>query len=222
MLLLVLLIAAPFSAPRLIPAVCFLCGYLFLLLLSQGGPNLLKFWKLMLLFWCFTFTVWIVIPYLRHEAWSLENAAMLATRVDAFVVASLIFVTITRIEEFTYALSRSGFPYKAAFALSLGFRLVPLFYQNLMTIVAAQKSRGVDLDSGGIFRKGQKYVPILGVLISYGVRNADLMAMSLEAKGFGYSRHRTSYLQGSAGWRDLIIALCAVAFLLFVFLSQSL
>jgi energy-coupling factor transporter transmembrane protein EcfT len=37
------------------------------------------------------------------------------------------------------------------------------------------------------------------------------MAMSLEAKGFGYSPHRTYYLQPRMGFQDYIFAICAVA-----------
>jgi energy-coupling factor transport system permease protein len=207
--LLLLMIVIPFLAKTILEAAFVILSYFILLLWGSGAPNLRKFWKMLLIFWVFTFTIWIVVPKLRDWPWSYENAILLATRIDSFVIAGLMFVTITRIEEFTYALTRVGIPYKVAFTLSLGFRLVPLFYQNLQTIVSAQKSRGVDLESGGWMGKAGKYGPILAVLISYSLRNADLMAMSLEAKGFGYSPHRTSFLQPAFGWRDLFVVLGA-------------
>jgi energy-coupling factor transport system permease protein len=204
-LFLVLLITFPFFFSALPATAILFLTYFFLLLLACGSRNFRKFWRLLLLFWIFTFVIWVVIPRLRNAWWSYENAAMLATRIDAFVIAGLIFVTITRVEEFTLALTRLGVPYKGAFTLSLGFRLVPLFYQNLQTIVSAQKSRGVDLDSGSILQKAKRYVPIFGILISYSIRNADLMAMSLESKGFGYSPQRTSLLQPHFGVRDFLL-----------------
>lgn len=189
-------------------------AYIVFVTAASGLPNLKKFWKMLLIFWIFTFAIWIVLPQLRGWPWNLNNAALLATRIDVFVLSGLLFVTITRIEEFTYALTRIGIPYKVAFTLSLGFRLVPLFYQNLQTIVSAQKSRGVDLESGGIFGKAGKYGPIIAVLISYSLRNADLMAMSLEAKGFGYSHERTSYLQPRFTWRDGAVLMSAALLVL--------
>jgi energy-coupling factor transport system permease protein len=209
LLLLLLMIVIPFLARRSMEAGIVLVLYCIVLCFAGGAGNLRKFWKMMLIFWIFTFGIWIIIPKLRGWPWTFENALLLATRVDTFVVAGLMFVTITRIEEFTFALTRIGIPYKVAFALSLGFRLVPLFYQNLQTIVSAQRSRGVDLESGGLAGKARKYGPILAVLISYSLRNADLMAMSLEAKGFGYSKHRTSYLQPAFSWRDGLTLLAA-------------
>jgi energy-coupling factor transport system permease protein len=206
--LLLFSIVIPFLAKTFLMTAIIFAFYLALLLFAHGAANLKKFWKMLLIFWLFTFAIWSVIPKFRGGEWSFENAGLLATRIDTFVLAGLLFVTITRIEEFTFALTRIGIPYKVAFALSLGFRLVPLFYQNLQTIVAAQKSRGVDLETGGIAGKARKYGPILAALISYSLRNADLMAMSLEAKGFGYPGKRTSYLQPEFSWRDGLFILC--------------
>lgn len=205
LLLLILLVTVPFFAPGLTGICAVFAVYLLLLVAARAFSNLGKFWKLMLIFWSATFLIWIVIPYLRREPWSVEGAATLATRIITFVAAGLLFVSITRIEEFTYGLTKVGFPYKGAFALSLGFRLVPLFYQNLRTIVEAQKSRGVDLDSAGLIQKARLFLPLLSILISYGLRNSDLMAMSLEAKGFGYSSRRTSFLQPKFGVADALI-----------------
>jgi energy-coupling factor transport system permease protein len=165
--------------------------------------------KLMVLFWIGTFLIWIIIPYLRHSPWSYTGSALLATRIVSFVLAGLTFSTITRVEEFTYGLTRLKIPYKGAFALTLGFRLVPLFYQNLQTIVEAQKSRGVDLDNASLFRKAGLYLPVISILISYGLRNADIMAMALEAKGFGYSPHRTFYMNPAFRFLDIAILMIA-------------
>ena len=213
LLLLFLLIMISFLAPGLTGILAVLILYTSFLFAAKGGINLKTFWKLLLLFWIFTFLIWIFVPRLRGLPWTYTTAAILATRIDCFVIAGLLFVTTTRIEEFTLALTRLGVPYKGAFALSLGFRLVPLFYQSLQFIVAAQKSRGVDLESGSIITKAKQYVPIFGVLISYSIRNADIMAMALESKGFAHARTRTSYLQPRFGLRDVSIGAAGLAVL---------
>jgi len=210
-LMLVMLIVIAFLARTLPRIVIFLAIDIFWLLISGGARNLKTFWKAMFLFWIFTFLIWIIVPRIQNVPWTYENAALLATRVDSFVISGLLFVTITRIEEFTLAMTSFRIPYKGAFTLSLGFRLVPLFYQNLQTIVAAQRSRGVDLKSGGLIARARNYIPIFGVLISYSLRNADLMAMSLEAKGFGYSSQRTSYLQPRFRTLDVVVLVTGVA-----------
>lgn len=218
--LLFLQITISFLAPGLPGILVVLVLYTGFLLAANGGNNLKAFWKLLLLFWIFTFLIWIFVPRLRGQDWSYTTAAILATRIDCFVIAGLLFVTTTRIEEFTLALTRLGVPYKGAFALSLGFRLVPLFYQNLQFIVAAQKSRGVDLESGGIITKAKQYVPIFGVLISYSIRNADIMAMALESRGFAHAATRTSYLQPGFGLRDAALILTGLAVVFALILTR--
>lgn len=203
--LLLIMIAIPFFAPGLAGIIAVFFLYLTLLIAAHGFGNLKKMARLMILFWVFTFLIWIIVPHLRHSAWSFSGSAILATRIVSFVLAGLTFSTITRIEEFTYGLTRLRIPYKGAFALTLGFRLVPLFYQNLQTIVEAQKSRGVDLDNAGLIRKAGLYLPVISILISYGLRNADIMAMALEAKGFGYSPHRTFFMQPSFRFLDIAV-----------------
>jgi energy-coupling factor transport system permease protein len=203
------MITIPFFAPGLVGIIVVFLSYLTLLIAAHGFANLKKMAKLMVLFWIGTFLIWIVIPYLRHSPWSYTGSALLATRIVSFVLAGLTFGTITRVEEFTYGLTRLKIPYKGAFALSLGFRLVPLFYQNLQTIVEAQKSRGVDLENASLFQKIGLYLPIISILISYGLRNSDIMAMALEAKGFGYSPHRTFYMHPAFGFLDIAILVIA-------------
>ncbi|HET6266832.1 MAG TPA: energy-coupling factor transporter transmembrane component T [Acidobacteriota bacterium] len=216
--LLLILIVLPFLPAAFPYMPVLLVLNLLLLLIAHGAPNLARFWKLLIIFWLFTFTIWIVIPKLRGIPWSYSLAATLATRVDVMVLAGLWFVTVTRVEEFVTGLTGLGVPYKPAFALSLGFRLVPLFYQNLQVIIAAQQSRGADLKSGGLLTRARKYAPIIGVLISYGIRNAEMTAMSLEAKGFGYSKTRTHYVHPAFGIRDILFLACGAAAILLLVL----
>src|SRR3989304_5069317 len=91
LLLLFLMIAIPFPA-KTVPLICtVLVVYMALLLFAKGTQNLRKFWKLLTIFWIFTFLIWIIIPQLRHWPWSFQNAAVLATRIDSFVLSALLF-----------------------------------------------------------------------------------------------------------------------------------
>lgn len=211
LLVMMTLVAAPFLVLAPLVMAGLLVFYAVLLVIGGGTRNFAGAWKLLIVFWVFTFLIWVIIPRWRHQPWSYPAAMMLATRVDVLVIAGLWFVTVTRIEEFTLALTRLGLPYKPAFALSLGFRLVPLFYQNLQTIAEAQKARGVDLESGGPVEKARHVLPMIGILLSYAIRNAEMMAMSLEAKGFGYSSQRTSLLHPRFSWRDVLCLGAAAA-----------
>jgi len=62
------------------------------------------------------------------------------------------------------------------------------------TILQAQKSRGLDVDSGSFMQKLKKYVPLMVPAIVSVIRGTTVFAMALESKGFGYSDKRVNYV----------------------------
>jgi energy-coupling factor transport system permease protein len=114
-------------------------------------------------------------------------------RLSTFVAIGLIFLSTTRNEEFTNGLIRWGVPYPVAFALSTALRLVPTFAGAGATIVQAQVSRGLDLETGSIFSRFRKFIPQAIPLFIYAIRHTHLLAMALESKGFSPQSKRTLY-----------------------------
>ncbi len=150
------------------------CSVLWPLFLK--GPNLL--WK------------WGPVSIYRE---SLLYAVAMGLRLDIMIICGMTFLSCTRIEEFAAGLNKLGIPFSMSFALSLAFRLVPTFAATTTTVIQAQKSRGLDLESGWILTRIKKHVPLLIPIFIYAVRTADLLAMALESKSFGLRRKRTYY-----------------------------
>ena len=109
------------------------------------------------------------------------------------IVTSIVFVSTTRIEEITLGCMKLGLRYRGAFAMSTAIRMIPLIAGTATTILQAQKSRGLDVDSGNFMQKLKKYVPLMVPAIVSVIRGTTVFAMALESKGFGYSDNRTSY-----------------------------
>jgi energy-coupling factor transport system permease protein len=101
------------------------------------------------------------------------------------LAASILFLSTTTIEEFTTSLVRLRMPYRVAFAMSLAFRLVPLFMDSALTVVQAQTLRGYDFNRGNVFQRMRRYVPALVPVFMGALRRVNNMAMALEARGFG-------------------------------------
>ncbi|MCX8117263.1 MAG: energy-coupling factor transporter transmembrane protein EcfT [Desulfobacterota bacterium] len=123
-------------------------------------------------------------------------------RLSTFVIIGLIFLSTTRHEEIAHGLIRLGLPYPIAFALSAAFRLVPTFVGAGATIVQAQISRGLDVESGPLFRRLGKFIPQAVPLFVYAIRYTNLLAMSLESKGFDPRAKRTFYVELQMKGRD--------------------
>ena len=184
------------------------------MIIGRAGTNLRKAWPFMALLALSSTLLWSIfaagrtpllhIGFLNITEESLAYGIAMALRLNTIILAGLVFLSCTQIEELTWGLHKLGLPYVMSFALSLAFRLVSLFFQTTHTIVQAQKARGLDLDSGSLFRRIRKYTPLLIPVFVYAVRNADLLAMALESKGFGATSRRTYYLEYRMRWADYL------------------
>lgn len=143
-------------------------------------------------------------------------------RLASMVAAGLVFVSVTRVEEFSLALQRLGVPFVITFAFTTAFRLVPALLASAGTVVEAQRSRGLDLESGSIFSRLLRHLPLLVPVMVSAIRNIDLMAMALESRGFRASPRRTSLIQlhmRGSDWIALLLCLGLVGGSLWLRLS---
>lgn len=141
-------------------------------------------------------------------------------KVGALVLASVLFLSGTKVEELAVGLSRLGLPYRLGFTITLAFRLVPLFMESALTVVDAQRLRGYDFDAGGPFERIRRYVPVVVPVFMGALRKANNMAMALEARGFGRTHRPTSFVEYRMNRRDaaafaFLVALGAASFLVY-------
>ena len=186
-------------------------------LLARAGNNLLRMYKLMIILfimstilWTFFYrgqTVLFTFGSITIMKESVLYGITIGIRLNCFVLAAIIFLTCTPIEDFTYALSKLGLPFVASFALTLAFRLTPLFVETGQTIVIAQKARGLELDSGGLLKRIRNYVPVIIPVLASGIRRADQLAIALESKGFGKTKKRSNVSEFRTTWRDFVLIL---------------
>lgn len=128
-------------------------------------------------------------------------------RLWCFILATLTYLACTPIEDFTLSLSRVGVPWAMSFALSLAFRLTPLFMDTGRTILEAQRARGLDLEGAGPWGRVVRTVPVIVPILVSGLRRADQLAIALESRGFGRGGRRSTLARHTVGWRDWILPL---------------
>lgn len=197
-----------------------------LLLVAAGAlGNARRFAPMLVAVPIATFVVWSLFygygsnaaAAVRSRFEAMEFAAGMALKLESFVLSSVLFLSITRVEEFTEALRGLGVPYRVSFAVSMAFRLVPLFLGSALAVVAAQRARGLDFSRGSVFARLRRYVPVIVPVFMGALRRADAMAMALEARGFGRQASRASFVRSRVAGRDLmvgaVIAAVVVAYL---------
>jgi len=185
---------------------------LFLSILAKSLSNLKKFWILLIILAFFSTLLWSLflrgptrifrLGFIQISKESLLYGLAMGIRIDTMILSGIIFLSSTRTEDFTLGLSSLGLPFPVSFALSLSFRLVPTFAATTSTIIQAQKSRGLDLESGHLLKRIKKHIPLFIPILIHAIRNTDLLAMALESKGFGFKKRRTYYLHFKSTWRD--------------------
>jgi len=191
-----------------------LTAAVFLLLGSVGGlPNVRRLRLMFVLVFVFTIVVW---SFFYRGVFALTRAGVLyglstAIRLDTFLAAGILFLTLTRVEEVAYALGRLGVPYPVGFTLTLAFRLVPVFFDAALAVVQAQRCRGMAFDRGGPITRLRRFVPVIVPVLIGALRRADRMAMALELRGFNSGRPRTTYLRARAGRADVLAGAAVLA-----------
>jgi len=178
------------------------------ILIAIDAKALLNFWRLrfiLTLLILFSTVMWPFFTKGMTPLWSwgplhvsqesLLYGIAMGLRLATFVGSGLIFLSTTRNEELTNGLIRMGVPYPIAFALSTALRLVPTFAGAGATIIQAQISRGLDLESGSIFSRIGKFIPQAVPLFIYAIRHTNLLAMALESKGFSPESKRSLYYE---------------------------
>jgi energy-coupling factor transport system permease protein len=181
--------------------------------------NLWRIWFILVVIAIFTIVLWSIFGtgrtplFLFVEREALLYGVAIAIRIDTTIIAGMIFLSTTRNEEVGIGLVRLGIPYRFAFAVSTAFRLVPMIVATGLTIGQAQRSRGLDLESGSIFERIRKHLPLLVPVFVTTVRSTNVFSMALESKGFGARPGRTFFLHTAITGRDVLVMVAFVVLL---------
>lgn len=152
-----------------------------------------------------------------------ETAAL--EQVKVFIRVAVVAVTITVLtssttpQELICALAKLGFRYTYLYTLIIAVRFIPLVFKELSDIYDAQRSRGLELERGGVRERLRKLNALLIPVFVCSLLRARDLAEALELRGFGYSSKRTFYRNLKLGKRDaafaVLVSLSALAIHLF-------
>jgi energy-coupling factor transport system permease protein len=216
---LVAFIVAAFVVERPAAVLPLSVGVLVLLAVAHGLANVRRLRVMFVLVFVTTLVLWTFFyrGAMRPTEAGFWYGLSTGLRLDTFLAAGIVFLTVTRVEEAAYALGRLGVPYTAGFTLTLAFRLVPIFFDAAVSVVQAQRCRGLEFARGGPVARLRRFVPVIVPVLLGALRRADRMAMALELRGFNSGHPRTTYLRARAGWADAVagasVAATMVAYL---------
>ncbi|MDP8257569.1 MAG: energy-coupling factor transporter transmembrane component T [Candidatus Alcyoniella australis] len=215
--LLLLMLATPFCAEHpLYVAVPFAIAAA-LALIAGAARTLWRVRWLILVFFVLSMVLWSLFTRDGDPLWTLGGLSItrkgllfglsVGLRLNTFFLAAIAVLSSTPNEDLVFALGRIGLPYPFAFAISLSFRLVPLFLETVSTVSLAQRARGLDLESGNFIVRARRHVPVLLPVLFLAILRTNRLAMALESKGFGATGKRTRLAEHKIKAADMITAL---------------
>ena len=111
----------------------------------------------------------VQIGRLKITQSGIETAVFMAIRIITLVVISSLLTYTTSPTELTDALERLLKPLKLikvdvhsiAMTMTIALRFIPTLIEEIEKIMAAQKSRGAEMDSGGLIHRAKALIPVI-------------------------------------------------------------
>ncbi len=151
----------------------------------------------------------------------LVSAGFLIVRLFLLVVGSSLLTLTTTPVALTDGIESLLTPLKwikvpvhdIALIMSIALRFIPILTDETSRIMNAQKARGADFETGGLFKRITAMIPVLIPLLISSFRRADELGDAMDARCYAGSTTRTKYKKLQLGWRDLLAAVFCAAML---------
>jgi energy-coupling factor transporter transmembrane protein EcfT len=121
----------------------------------------------------------------------INFSLQLTSKILAVGSAIVLFFQITKINDLSRALELMGVSPKATYVLSSALNIIPEMRLQLLRIMDAQKTRGVETE-GSLSIRMKAFVPALTPLILSSFSSTDEKAITLESRAFTARTKKTS------------------------------
>ena len=144
----------------------------------------------------------------------LSNAIYVCIRIICLILFSSALTFTTSPTDLTDALERLMKPlnllhvkvHEIAMMMSIALRFVPTLLEETDKIMAAQKARGADMESGNLIARVRALIPVLIPLFVSAFRRAYELAVAMECRCYQGGKGRTRMKQLHMSARDYLSA----------------
>jgi len=133
------------------------------------------------------FKIWFLDITRESLLFAFRNAVRISVMVSSFT----LFLLTTHPSELMSDLTRRGLPGQFAYVIISTLQILPQMQAKAQTIIAAQRSRGLDTQSTFLRRAGS-LVPLVGPLVFGSLVEVEERAIAIEARGFTSTHIKTS------------------------------
>ena len=153
------------------------------------------------------------------ELETVQRAFLIASRIYLMVSAFVFLLLTTHPSELMTDLTRRGLPSQFSYVLISTLQIIPQMQSKAQTILAAQRSRGLDTESTFLKRVGS-LVPLVGPLVFGSLVEVEERAIAIEARGFTSTHVKTSLHEVKDTNADRAIRRSLILLLVLTLVSQ--
>lgn len=129
--------------------------------------------------------VLLALPWGYIGTGGLLLAVLTVVRLVAAAIPLFLLFYVTKMSDLSNSVVKVlRVPYKYAFTFTSTVHFIPVFLNDMRSIMEAQTARGVRFDQGGIVNKVRLIVPLCVPLLVSSVRKTNSTAIAAEVRGF--------------------------------------
>ncbi len=145
----------------------------------------------------------------------LLTAVLMCIRIICLIAGSSLLTYTTTPIALTDGLERLLKPlqkikvpvHELSMMMTIALRFIPTLIDETQKIMAAQKARGADMESGNIIQRAKALIPILIPLFISAFRRADELALAMECRCYNGGEGRTRLKQLKLTAKDWVAAI---------------
>jgi energy-coupling factor transporter transmembrane protein EcfT len=136
------------------------------------------------------FEFWILSPKQEGAFFALISVG----RIILVMAGFILFAMTTRLDTLMISLKQVGVPSSLAYIIVTTLQIVPRFQAKAVTILDAQRARGLETE-GNIMVRARAFVPIVLPLVLGSLLEVEERAIAIEARGFNSNKKETSVIE---------------------------
>lgn len=170
----------------------------------------------------------VKLGFLKITENGINNSIFMALRIIILVVFGLILTYTTTPTALTDAMESLMKPLKLfkvdvhsiAMTMTIALRFIPTLVEEVDKIMSAQKSRGADMESGGILKRVKAVVPVMIPLFVSSFRRANELEYAMECRCYRGGNGRTKMKVMKMSAMDYVLLILSIIYFVGIILAR--
>lgn len=150
---------------------------------------------------------------------TMQKAFLTVSRIFIMISSFAILLLTTHPSKLMSDLTQRGLPPQFAYVIISTLQILPQMQAKAQTIIAAQRSRGLDTESS-FFKRAGAVVPLVGPLVFGSLVEVEERAIAIEARGFTSTHTKTSLYEVPDSNADKMVRWALLAFVILTLASR--